>query len=204
MRVKICGITNLKDAEAAVQYGADALGFVFASSPRQVTPVQARAIVKKVGPFVSTVGVFVNETPEKIIQTMIECGLSAAQLHGDENALVTRKLSSFKVIKAFRVDASFRFSQLKGFESVDAYLFDTKVKDLFGGSGKAFDWKLLSAARIRKSFILSGGLHPRNVKEAVRTLRPYAVDVSSGVEQSAGKKDLKKMKEFIRNAKNAV
>ena len=202
VKVKVCGITNLKDAQAALEAGADALGFVFASSPRQVTIAQASKVVKALGPWVATVGVFVNETPESMIRTAAECGLSCIQLHGDENPLLTKKLSSFKVIKAFRVDERFKQSAMDRYDA-DAFLLDTKTKDLFGGSGKTFDWKLLDPKKIRRPFILSGGLHPKNVRRAVRALKPYGVDVSSGVERFPGKKDQKLMKEFIQNAKTA-
>jgi len=200
VKVKICGITNLKDAEAALEAGADALGFVFAESPRKVTIAQASKIVKALGPWVATVGVFVNEAPKSILRTAAECGFSCIQLHGDENPLLTKKLSSFKVIKAFHVDEDFKQSAIDRY-NVDAFLFDTKAKDLFGGSGKTFDWKRIDPKKIRRPFILSGGLHPKNVRQAVRVLKPYGVDVSSGVERSAGKKDKKLMKEFIQNAK---
>ena len=202
VKVKVCGITNLKDAQAALEAGADALGFVFAASPRKVTTAQASKIVKALGPWVATVGVFVNETPESMIRTASECGLSCIQLHGDENPLLTKKLSSFKVIKVFRVDERFKQSVMDRYDA-DAFLLDTKTKDLFGGSGKTFDWKLLDPKKIRRPFILSGGLHPKNVRRAVRALKPYGVDVSSGVERFPGKKDQKLMKEFIQNAKTA-
>lgn len=202
-KVKICGITNLKDAEIALEAGADALGFVFATSPRQISAQEAAKIIKKTGPWTASVGVFVNETSEKITQIVLECGLSAVQLHGDESPLLTKRLSSFKVIKAFRVGKDFKTSETRGY-SAQAYLFDTKVKDLFGGSGKSFDWKILKNKKWDKPIILSGGLHPKNVNEAIRLLKPYGVDVSSGVERSAGKKDSKLVKEFIRNAKKAL
>lgn len=200
-KVKICGITNLGDAESAVADGADALGFVFAESPRRVSLAMAQKISRAVGPWVATVGVFVNESAENILRVASECRLSAIQLHGDEPASFLGRLSGYKVIKAFRVSAPADLKRVCAYKA-DAYLFDTRVDGAYGGSGKSFDWKILRSRMILKPTILSGGLNAKNVKGAVRMLRPYGVDVSSGVEQSPGKKDLKRMKEFIRNAKN--
>ncbi len=144
VRVKICGITNLPDARAALGCGADALGFVFAKSPRRLTPKRAQEIIGKLGPFVTTVGVFVNENPRKVEMIARLCGLSAVQLHGDETRAYTKKLRCCKVIKAFRVDEGFHLENLLGFPA-DAYLFDTQVTGRYGGSGQNFNWKMLSA-----------------------------------------------------------
>lgn len=201
-KVKICGITNLRDAESAVAYGADALGFVFAASPRQVSTATAKKINRAVGPWVATVGVFVNETAENIFRIVSECRLAAIQLHGDEPATFLSRLPGIKVIKAFRVSDRADLRQV-GLYKADAYLFDTRVDGAYGGSGKSFDWKILKSRQISKPVILSGGLNPNNVRVAIRMLEPYGVDVSSGVEKSPGRKDLKRMKEFIRNAKNS-
>ncbi|MGH7198942.1 MAG: phosphoribosylanthranilate isomerase [Candidatus Omnitrophota bacterium] len=200
VRVKVCGITNLRDAVTAVEAGADALGFVFAPSPRRVTPARARKIIRAVGPWVASVGVFVNEKVEKVRRVALFCGLSAVQLHGDESAPYAKKLSPLKVIKAFRVSKP---GDLRGIEAydADAYLFDTKVEGLYGGTGKRFDWRILKRRKLTKPVILSGGLNPKNVRQAVRERRPYGVDVSSGVERSPGKKDARLVREFIRRAK---
>lgn len=197
-RVKICGITSVGDAEHAAACGADAIGFIFAESPRRVAPEKAAEISKAVGPWVATVGVFVNEKAENILRIADQCRLSAVQLHGDESAELARRLSGRGVIKAFRIAAK---KDLKGSESfpADLVLFDTKIKGVYGGTGKTFDWGLLKEAR--RPFIVSGGLDPRNVAEVVKSLSPYGVDVSSGVEKAPGKKDPKRVKEFIRNAK---
>ncbi len=203
VRVKICGITNAKDAEDAVSFGADALGFIFAKSPRRIAPAEARKIIKTLGPWVAAVGVFVNESPEKIKRIASFCGLSVIQLHGDESPADVKKLSDFKLIKAFRVGEGFDFSFLRKY-AVDAFLFDTKIEGLFGGSGRKFDWNVLKSKKMGKPLILSGGLDPSNVRKAVSLLFPYGVDVSSGVERSPGKKDSEKVKEFIRNAKKAA
>jgi phosphoribosylanthranilate isomerase len=202
VRVKVCGITNRRDAKAAVEAGADALGFVFAPSPRRVTPGRAREIIREVGPWVAAVGVFVNERPERIRRVALFCGLSAVQLHGDESAACARKLRPLKVIKAFRVAAPRDLRTLRGYPA-DAYLFDTKVKGVYGGSGKSFDWKILKALRTKAPVILSGGLGPRNVARAVRLVRPYGVDASSSLEKAPGKKDATLVREFIRRAKSS-
>jgi phosphoribosylanthranilate isomerase len=200
--VKICGITNLRDAEGAARAGADALGFVFAKSPRRVSVVQARRIIRALGPWIAAVGVFVNEDPENIRRTVDSCGLTAVQLHGDESPEVLKRLSGVKVIKAFRLMHPEDFRAVSGFEA-DAFLLDAKVQGVYGGTGKSFDWRMLKGKRFSKPLIISGGLSPGNVRHAVCMLSPYGVDVSSGVERSPGKKSLGLVKEFIQNAKNA-
>lgn len=200
VRVKICGITNLKDARAAVDCGADALGFVFAESPRKVSVREVCAITSALGPWVSTVGVFAGESPAKIKKIARACGLSAVQLYGDESPKELTGLFPLKVIKAFRVRAQEDLRGLGDFPA-DAFLFDTKVDGRYGGTGESFDWNLLARIRVLRPVILSGGLDPWNVSRAVQTVRPYGVDVSSGVETSPGKKDHAKVREFILNAK---
>ena len=198
--VKICGITNVKDALMAVTAGADAIGLVFAASPRRVSVEQAAEITTAVGPWVSTVGVFVNESADNIRRIAAKCRLNAVQLHGDEDAAVAKALEGYKIIKAFRIGAA---SDLKGINNfpADAFLFDSKVSGKFGGSGQTFDWKMIKENKISKPFIISGGLNPKNVAGAVKTLNPYGVEASSGVEKSPGQKDGKLLKEFIKNAK---
>lgn len=200
VKVKICGITNLKDAKQAVASGADALGFVFAKSPRKISVSKAAAIRRELGPFVATVGVFVNESPARIKKIAAACGLSAVQLHGNESPAVTKSLKPLTVIKAFRVAGSADLNGLSKHKA-SAFLFDTKVKGAFGGTGKSFDWKILKKKSFAAPVILSGGLNPVNVGQAVRMVRPFAVDASSGVEKFPGKKDPAKVKAFIQNAK---
>ncbi len=197
--VKICGITSVDDAKLALDAGANAIGMVFAKSPRQVNMKTAAKIVKAAGPWVATVGVFVNEAPEVVIRTAAECGLTAVQLHGEEDSSYTKRLAAFKVIKAFRVGDSFDWKRLKPYHS-DAFLFDTLVEGLFGGTGRTFAWEILKERKFDRPFIVAGGLNPKNVAKLVRTLHPYGVDVSSGVEKAPGKKDPKLVKEFIKNA----
>ena len=203
VRVKICGITEKDDAFKAIKFGADALGFVFyKKSPRYVSPSRARNIIAVLPPFVSTVGVFVNERLGAINDIASFCGLNAVQLHGDEDHHYCHRLKRypFKVIKAFRVTPSFHFDEAGKF-NVDALLFDAYQPDAFGGTGKTFNWELLRQADIKGPFILSGGLDHENILEAIKIVKPYAVDVSSGVELEPGKKDHRKMMSFIKNAK---
>lgn len=203
MLVKVCGITNVRDAAGAAEAGADAIGFVFAQSPRRVTPAAAKKIAASVSPDVEKIGVFVNEKPSVIRRIARQCGLAAVQLHGDETPADVRALKDLHVLKAFRVDGSFDARVLKKYGAAKAFLFDTKARGAYGGTGKTFDWKILKRAAVKKPVVLSGGLNPKNVARAARTVRPFAVDVSSGVEKAPGKKDLRLVKEFIRNAKNA-
>ena len=189
VKVKICGITNLEDASIAVNLGVVALGFIFAPSPRQITPQKARAIICALPSFVMTVGVFVNETPAAIREILQYCGLDLVQLHGDESPALCAELMP-RTIKAFRIKdkASLQISQpYQG--TVRALLLDTYSKEKAGGTGKAFDWNL--AVKIKKMgipIILSGGIGPANIDEAIDMVNPYAVDVNSSVEAYPGKK----------------
>jgi phosphoribosylanthranilate isomerase len=197
VKVKVCGTTRLKDALLAVECGADAIGFIFyKKSPRCVTAKVAQEICSKLPPFVHRVGVFVNETAEKINRIADRCGLDAVQLHGDESPAFCKKIKH-RVIKAVRVKDP---GSLKGLSRypVDGFLLDTYKEGQWGGTGKVFDWEL--AARVKKygPVILAGGLNPRNVKAAIQKVQPYGVDVSSGVEQSPGKKNPKKVKAFLK------
>ena len=189
VKVKICGITNLADASTAVRLGADALGFIFAPSPRRIAPQTAREIIRAVPPFVKTVGVFVNEAPATIREVMQHCGLDLVQLHGDESPALCEKLMPC-TIKALRIkdESSLQTSQ-PYHGKVRALLLDTYSKEKAGGTGKTFDWNL--AIKIKKMgipIIISGGLGPSNIDLAIHTVRPYAVDVNSGVEKCPGKK----------------
>lgn len=199
-RVKICGITNVVDALEAVKCGADALGLVFANSPRKVSPSRAVTIVKSIAPFVFVVGVFVNERKETIEHLIDLCGLQAVQLHGDETPQFCRRLrKKTKVIKAFCVKDKYVLKVIKKYD-VDGYLLDSFSLYRSGGSGRTFDWDIaLKAKQILKGrpLILSGGLNASNIKEAIEIVKPYAVDVSTGVEKYLGKKDRRLLRHFI-------
>jgi len=206
VKVKICGITNPADARLAVEAGADALGFVFwPKSPRNLSPSAARAIIKGLPPFVLTVGVFVNEDVGRIKETAAQAGLSCVQLHGDETparAVDVVEMACPRVIKAFRVAEGFDIISLDAY-SVQACLLDAYKPGVPGGTGETFDWGTAVEAAKRNRIILSGGLTPDNVGQAVDMVRPYAVDVSSGVEAAPGIKDAAKVRRFIEAAKAA-
>ncbi len=204
MKVKICGITNVEDAEVAVWAGADALGFVmYRKSPRFVEPAMARAIVAGLPPFVLPVGVFVNEEAERVRVLMDECGLALAQLHGDESAQYCQNLGR-PALKAIRLKDRGDFLALAEFHgraNVRGFLIDAFSDHAYGGTGQTVDWTLAQEAARSAPIILAGGLNPGNVAQAVQMVRPYGVDVSSGVEQRSGKKDPDKVKAFIQAAR---
>ena len=200
MFVKICGITNEQDALLAVALGADALGFVFAPSPRQISPALAREIVKRLPPETVTVGVFRNEIPSRIIEIVNEARLQGAQLHGHETPAMTAEVATDVrfVIKAV-VAGSKDAASAKDFAS-DVILVD----GLHPGSGTAYDWELLRDIPTDIRLMLSGGLTPENVAAGIAQVHPWGVDVSSGVEKAPGLKDAVKMRHFITNARDAV
>jgi len=201
VKVKICGITNLEDALAAVNWGADALGFVFAPSPRQVTPQQVTSIVAGLPPFVCRVGVFVDSGLPEVKETMRACGLDLAQLHGSESPDFCEELFP-RVIKSFRVKDESVLALLPQYK-VSAYLLDSHNEALKGGTGRSFDWGIAKKARRYGPIILSGGLTLANVRQAISLVRPYAVDVSSGVESKPGVKDHAKLQVFLEIVKKA-
>jgi phosphoribosylanthranilate isomerase len=205
-RIKICGITNEEDAAAAVAAGADALGFVFyRKSPRWVEPAVAGRIIKSLPPFVAAVGVFVNEEVKVVRDLMDACGLGLAQLHGDETAAYCLELAR-PAVKALRIKDRGSFLALAEFQGragVRGFLLDAYADDAYGGTGRTLDWALAAEVAKTASVLLAGGLTPDNVAEAIRSVRPYGVDVSSGVESSPGRKDRDKVRRFIRSAKEA-
>ncbi|MFH0772297.1 MAG: phosphoribosylanthranilate isomerase [Candidatus Omnitrophota bacterium] len=202
VRIKICGITDFEDASAACLYGADAIGFVFAKSPRQVSPRQAKAIIRRLPPYVVTVGVFVNEEIGILKRIVRYCGLNCVQLHGDEAPQYCEGLKGkYKLIKAIRArdDRSLR---VFGKFDVDAFLLDSYIKGARGGTGKKFNWNLaVRAKEYGKPVILSGGIGVDNVEDAVLKVNPYAIDVSSLIESGPGKKDHKLMRILIEKAR---
>ncbi|AJY68599.1 N-(5'-phosphoribosyl)anthranilate isomerase [Geobacter sulfurreducens] len=200
VRVKICGITSLEDALVAVEAGADALGFVFHDeSPRHVTPEQAAGIIAGLPPFIQTVGLFVNRPPAFVNDTATRCRLDLVQLHGDEPPEFCDAVER-RVIKAFRVKDISSLDPIRHYR-VAAHLLDAYSPKAYGGTGLTFNWDIAAAAKEFGPLILAGGLTPDNVREAVETVKPYAVDVSGGVESAPGRKDAARVREFIRRAK---
>lgn len=202
-QIKICGITNLNDALMAVEAGADALGFNFVpNTPRYISNAdKAAAIIDRLPPFITTVGLFVNADAEEIKAIADLCHLCVIQLHGDESPEFCQALNR-RLIKVFRVKDESSLSRLPDYH-VSGYLLDTFVKGAMGGTGVAFDWTLAVKAKRYGRIILAGGLNPDNVASAVQHVCPYGVDVSSGVEASPGRKDPAKVKAFIQSVRNA-
>ena len=200
VKVKICGITNAEDAVAAVQAGADALGFVFyKKSPRCIEPAAVRRISETLPPFITPVGVFVNEEVKIVRRLMDECGLALAQLHGDETAAYCSELGR-PVLKAIRLKDRSAFLVLGEFQGrggVRGFLVDAYSEEAYGGTARMVDWHLAAEAAKEATILLAGGLTPDNVGEAIRAVQPYGVDVSSGVEASPGKKDHARVRAFI-------
>ena len=203
MRVKICGITSYEDAVLALDEGADALGFnFFPPSPRYIDPGAANAIIRRLPPFSVTVGLFVNvERTEVLAKTARFAGVEVIQLHGDESPDYCGELSGWPLIKALRIGEDPVCEDL-GKYPVRAFLLDVKDELLFGGTGKSFDWKLAQNIDRTRPVILAGGLRPDNIREAIRLVQPYGVDVCSGVEREPGKKDPVKLAEFMKEVRN--
>jgi phosphoribosylanthranilate isomerase len=200
VKVKICGITNAEDAATAVAAGADALGFVlYRKSPRYVDPAVVRSIVATLPPFVLPIGVFVNEEAAVVRARMDDCGLVLAQLHGDESASYCEQLGR-PALKAIRLKGRGSFLALAEFQgraNIRGFVIDAFSDQAYGGTGQTVDWTLATEAARSVPILLAGGLTPSNVAEAIQQVRPYGVDVSSGVEASPGKKDAAKVKAFI-------
>jgi phosphoribosylanthranilate isomerase len=201
-RVKICGITSGEDALVAVEAGADALGFVFVpGTPRLVPPETAERIVAGLPPFVTAVGVFVDQPLEEVLRIAARCKLQAVQLHGDEPEDFSRRIP-LKVIKALRVRDAGSLKPVATYPA-DAFLLDAFVEGQAGGTGTPVSWELATQAKGQAPIILSGGLRPETVCLAIRRVRPYGVDVSSGVETRPGRKDHRKVREFIAAVRQA-
>lgn len=202
-KVKICGITNYDDAAHAVILGADYLGFNFYElSPRHVDESEVKKFIGRLPNNVKKVGVFVNQNPDKVKKIVKNLDLDLIQLHGDETQDYCSKLkgeAKKQIIKGFRIKDKNDINKIKNYNA-DYLMFDANKEGMFGGTGRTFDWKIIKG--VNKPFFLSGGLNPKNVKEAIRTAKPYAVDAASGIEINPRKKDYKKMKEFIENSKN--
>lgn len=202
LKIKICGITRAEDAEAAVEAGADAVGFMFfEGSSRYVTPETARTIISYLPPFVAKVGVFVNAARDTITRTIQETGIDTLQFHGEEPPEACRGFG-LKTIKAFRVQGKDMLALMPRYD-VDAWLLDSFVTGQRGGTGVTFNWELaVHACSLGTPVILAGGLNPDNIDRAVQQVQPFGVDVSSGVESAPGKKDAALIAAFIQRARN--
>ena len=199
MFIKICGITNVDDALLATALGADAVGFVMAPSPRQIAPPRVQEITRRLPPGVLTVGVFRNEAPQRVVDIVNRCGLKAAQLHGQESVADTQLVRDKVpvVIKAFPGGSG-------ALAAADRYRADMVLVDsATPGSGQVFDWSLAEGAPSGIRLIMAGGLNPENVATAIAKVRPWGVDVSTGVELSPGRKDPARMRAFIKAAREA-
>ena len=204
VRVKICGITSARDARLAARLGADALGFNFwKGSVRYVKPERARAIIASLPPFITTVGVFVDADAEDVIRVAKAADLDAVQFHGDERPSIVHAVTRPRRIKAIRVRDESDIALCRRYR-VEGYLLDSYVPNRRGGTGRTFKWELARSAKEFGPIILAGGLTPDNVAEAIATVRPYAVDVASGVESEPGKKDRALMAAFIQAAKGTA
>lgn len=205
-RIKVCGMTDEKEAEAAVEAGVDALGFIFVrSSPRYVDPEKAKEIVKKLPPFVDAVGVFVDEEAEVVNEIVQFCGLTMAQLHGTESPKYCDEIST-RVIKAFRLKKEFARPEDAPYYDpfygvVSGYLLDTYHEKIAGGTGETFDWNIVNDMRPPGPVILAGGLTPENVAEAITKTSPFAVDINSGVEFEPGRKDVARIVKVVEEVK---
>ena len=204
VRVKICGLTNAPDAVAAAEAGADALGFMFfAGSKRNISFADAAAIIRELPAFVSKVGVFVNATADEIRRAVDETGLDTLQLHGEEPPEFCAQFTPLKVVKAFRLRDRDSLQECLKYPE-HAWLLDSFVDGAHGGTGVTADWNLAAeAVRLHRRVILAGGLRVETVAEAVRRVRPFAVDVSSGVESAPGRKDAAKVRAFIESVRAA-
>lgn len=204
VRVKICGITNLEDALFAASCGADALGFIqYKKSPRYIEKKRAKEIIEKLPPFVKSVGVFVNADLNDIFNAIDECGFDLVQLHGDEDSLFCKEVRKKRgVIKGVRIKDKESIRSVSGFSSVvNAFLLDAHVEGKYGGTGICFDWGLVNEVKKYGNVILAGGLTTEKISVVLKDIKPYGVDVCSGVEMSPGKKDKKKVEDFIKSIK---
>ncbi len=200
-RIKFCGITNKADALAAVDLGVDALGFVMSQSPRQISRQKAAEIIKLLPPMITTIGVFVNEQASHVEYISGFCKFNVIQLQGNED--LDQYSWRYPMIKAYKIGDDNNFNPKDIDPRILACLFDTMHKDKTGGTGVSFDWQKIANCNLPKPMILAGGLNSNNVVEAIQLLKPYAVDISSGIEKEKGIKDYKLMEEFVKQVKVA-
>ncbi len=202
-KVKICGITNREDADVAVSLGVDALGFIFARSPRKIEPDTAGEIISSLPAMMGFVGVFVDEEEDRVRQIASQCGLNMLQFHGTETPEYCG-LFQQKIIKAFRIRDDMSLRHIPDYQGhATTFLLDTYKKGMMGGTGETFNWDLAIEAKAFGPIILAGGLTPNNVKDAILRVRPYGVDVSSGVESRPGKKDHERLRDFVEQVREA-
>ncbi len=208
-RIKMCGITNIADAEEGIRAGVDALGFIFvAGSPRYIVPEKVKEIVARLSPFVDMVGVFVDQENVEVREIVDYCGLSYVQLHGSETPEYCSQLASAashcKIIKAFRVGGHSIAGDFTPYRDVvQGFLLDTHVIDQAGGTGKTFDWDIIDSLALSRPIILAGGLTPVNVGAAIKRVQPFAIDINSGVEIRPGRKDCGKLQALLEEVRKA-
>jgi phosphoribosylanthranilate isomerase len=202
VKVKVCGIKELEDARVAAAAGADAIGLVFAESPRRVSVERAREIASVLPDGVFKVGVFVDEEPEEVLRLAREVGLDYAQLHGDEGPEAVAEIRSggLGIIKALRVRDAVSLREMERYDA-DLFLLDSYSEKMWGGTGTRFDWGLAKVVRGYANILVSGGLSPENVREAIELFEPYGVDASSSLEDVPGKKNGERVRRFVRAAK---
>ncbi|OYT34452.1 MAG: N-(5'-phosphoribosyl)anthranilate isomerase [Candidatus Aenigmarchaeota archaeon ex4484_52] len=201
-KIKICGITNLEDALKCVELGADALGFIFAKSKRQIQMQKAKYIIENIPPFIAKIGVFVDEKPNIVKEIQQYCGLTNLQFSGDETP---QYCSQFRnAIKTIKIKNNLNLTLLKKYEPyVCAFLFDAFSPNQKGGTGQAFNWNILKniKSKTKKPIILAGGIAADNVADAINSVNPYAIDCVSGTELKPGKKDYEKTRRLINQIK---
>lgn len=217
--IKICGNTNLPDAQLAVELGADALGFIFAPSPRRISPIEASTIIAKIDPKIETIGVFVNQPPSVILKAVQRAGLSGVQLHGDEDETSVRNLTAlalrekiqlkiYKAVSMRTIDNSFGWHTAGSQAMLAAMVLDSGTPIQRGGTGRNFDWDeaapLVRVLSRRTKVIIAGGLNPQNAAKALDLFHPFGLDVVSGVEREPGKKDPEKLRAFFEAVQQAA
>lgn len=201
VRIKFCGITDIYSANAAVKAGADAIGFVFSKSKREVTPEQAVNIIKELPPYLKTIGVFVDEDLDQLNKIVNFCKIDVVQLHGSESVEYCRGVEH-PVVKSFKIRNANDLAGVNEYSDVvSGILLDTYVEGASGGTGETFPWEYVASIQDSSKLIIAGGLHVGNIEEAIATSRPYAVDVSSGIEHE-GVKDIRKMCDFVNRVRN--
>jgi phosphoribosylanthranilate isomerase len=200
MKIKICGLKEVSHAKLAAELSADFLGFVFAKSPRRISPDEARSVIKELPSHVRKVGVFVNEEIDTVNEISLHCGLDLVQLHGNETPDYCSRIK-IRIIRGFRIKDRSSLRELEIYSGiVDIFLLDTYVQGITGGTGMTFDWQVAKEASVFGNILLAGGLEPDNVNQAINEAMPYGVDVSSGVETN-GVKDPAKIEAFIRQVR---